>query len=334
MSATMRDVKEKTGLSMATISKYLNGGNVLPENKILIEKAIKELNYEVNEIARGLVKNKTNTVGVMVYNIECYFAGKMLHYIGQELRKHGYGMMICDSCNNEKQEAQNLKFLLSRKVDGIIIFPVSISGNFLKIARKEKVPVVLMDRSFQDEEFDCVGIDNQTAAFRAVNLLLERNHKEIAVIASDVEYTGIERIKGYKEAMGKAGLEVKEQYMKLGRHSVELGYEKMKELLESENRPTAVLMSNYDTVLGGIMAINESKFSCPQDISVIGFGDLIIADVVRPRLWLVVQPMERMCFAAVQLLLDRVNKKKKEEESVKMCFGTKIQEGDSISTLE
>ena len=74
MSATMRDVKEKTGLSMATISKYLNGGNVLPENKILIEKAIKELNYEVNEIARGLVKNKTNTVGVMVYNIECYFA--------------------------------------------------------------------------------------------------------------------------------------------------------------------------------------------------------------------------------------------------------------------
>ena len=122
--------------------------------------------------------------------------------------------------------------------------------------------------------------------------------------------------------------------MKLGRHSVELGYEKMKELLESENRPTAVLMSNYDTVLGGIMAINESKFSCPQDISVIGFDDLIIADVVRPRLWLVVQPMERMCFAAVQLLLDRVNKKKKEEESVKMCFGTKIQEGDSISTLE
>lgn len=122
MSATMRDVKEKTGLSMATISKYLNGGNVLPENKILIEKAIKELNYEVNEIARGLVKNKTNTVGVMVYNIECYFAGKMLHYIGQELRKHGYGMMICDSCNNEKQEAQNLKFLLSRRLTESLYF--------------------------------------------------------------------------------------------------------------------------------------------------------------------------------------------------------------------
>ena len=81
MSATMRDVKEKTGLSMATISKYLNGGNVLPENKILIEKAIKELNYEVNEIARGLVKNKTNTVGVMVYMLFC---GKdaSLHWSG------------------------------------------------------------------------------------------------------------------------------------------------------------------------------------------------------------------------------------------------------------
>ncbi len=148
----------------------------------------------------------------------------------------------------------------------------------MKVAGKEKVPVVLMDRSFQDEEFDCVGIDNQTAAFRAVNLLLEKNHKEIAVIASDVEYTGIQRIKGYKEAMKKAGIEVREEYMKLGRHSVELGYEKMKELLASENRPTAVLLSNYDTVLGGIMAINESRFSCPKDISVIGFDDLIISE--------------------------------------------------------
>ena len=83
VSATMRDVKNRTGLSLATISKYLNGGNVLPENRVLIEKAIKELNYEVNEIARGLVKNKTKTVGVMVHDIECYFSGKLLHYIGK-----------------------------------------------------------------------------------------------------------------------------------------------------------------------------------------------------------------------------------------------------------
>ncbi len=117
---------------MATISKYLNGGNVLPENKVLIEEAIQELHYEVNEIARGLVKNKTKIVGVMVHDISCYFSGMLLHYIGQELRKRGYGMMSCDSCNDEEIEAQNLKFLVSRKVDGIIVIPVSMRGGVSK----------------------------------------------------------------------------------------------------------------------------------------------------------------------------------------------------------
>ena len=85
MPATIRDIKNRTGLSLATISKYLNGGNVLPENKALIEEAIKELHYEVNEIARGLVKNKSRTVGVIIYDIASFFSSNLLHYLGQEL---------------------------------------------------------------------------------------------------------------------------------------------------------------------------------------------------------------------------------------------------------
>ena len=329
----MRDVKNRTGLSMATISKYLNGGNVLPENRILIEEAIQELHYEVNEIARGLVKNKTKIVGVMVHDVECYFSGKLLHYIGQELRKYGYGMMSCDSCNDEEIETQNLKFLVSRKVDGIIVIPVSMTGTFLRPAKQNKIPIVLVDRSFQDEEFDCVGIDNKIAAFRAVDILLKHNHKDIAVIASDVEYTGIERIKGYEEAMTQAGLTVKKEYIKTGRHSTELGYEKMKELLADPNRPTAVLMGNYDTMLGGVLAVNESEFSCPEDISLIGFDSLMITGLIRPSWYMVEQPMEKMCEKAVELLMNRVEKKV-DDAPVKICFGTKIQVGESIRRIE
>ena len=94
MAATIRDIKKRTGLSLATISKYLNGGNVLPENRILIEEAINELHYEVNELARGLVTHKTKTIGVLVYDIQCLFVGSMLHYLGMELHKKGYGMLI------------------------------------------------------------------------------------------------------------------------------------------------------------------------------------------------------------------------------------------------
>ena len=136
MAATIRDIKKRTGLSLATISKYLNGGNVLPENRILIEEAINELHYEVNELARGLVTHKTKTIGVLVYDIQCLFVGSMLHYLGMELHKKGYGMLICDSCNDEKLQKENLQFLLSRKVDGILVFAVGMHGKFLHAAKK------------------------------------------------------------------------------------------------------------------------------------------------------------------------------------------------------
>lgn len=333
MAATMRDVKNRTGLSMATISKYLNGGNVLPENRILIENAIKELHYEVNEIARGLVKNETKTVGVMVYNIANFFSGHMLHYLGQELRKHGYGMMICDSCNDEELEMQNLKFLLNRKVDGIIVMPVSMSGNFLRPAQKSRIPIVLLDRAFQDEEFDCVCIDNRVAAYRAVDILIKNNHKKIAIVGSAVEDTGVERLKGYREALEQSGIKVREDYMKLGRFAVEEGYRQMKELLEMEDRPTAVFLSNYETALGGALAINESDLSCPDDISIFGFDDLIVANIMQPKLWTIVQPTERLCANAVRLLMERIQNKN-EAPPMKMSFSVMIQEGRSIKTLE
>ena len=332
MAATIRDIKNKTGLSLATISKYLNGGNVLPENRALIEDAIKELNYEVNEIARGLVKNKTRTVGILVYDIASFFSSNILHYLGKELRKNGYGMMICDSCNDESIEAENLKFLLSRKVDGIIILPVSSSGNFLEPAKKSEIPVVLLDRAFQDKEFDCVCIDNRVAAYRAVDVLIKNNHKKIAIIGSDVTDTGIERMKGFREAMEQAGIEIRPEYVKLGRFSVEHGYEKMKELMAMKDRPTAVFMSNYETALGGVMAINNSELSCPEDISLFGFDDLLVSNITRPKLWTVEQPIETLCINAVRLLLGRIEHENI-EDVVKLSFRAKIQEGKSVRNL-
>lgn len=332
MPATIRDIRNRTGLSLATISKYLNGGNVLPKNKQMIEEAIEELHYEVNEIARGLVTNQTRIVGVMVYDIESPFVGNMLHYIGYELRKKGYGLLICDSFNNEEVEKQNLKFLLSKKVDGILILPVNISGVFMRPAREAQVPVVLIDRAFRDEEFDFVGIDNRMAAYRAVNILIENHHERIAVIASDVEYSGIKRVEGYLEAMTSAGLPTPACYRMLGKHSVELGYKSMKKLLTMPNRPTGVFLGNYETTLGGIMAVNESELSWPEDISIIGFDDLTVSRVIRPRMWIAVQPMEAMCEKAVELLLQRM-KHGNEELPIKINFSIQFREGDSIKKL-
>ena len=332
MPATIRDIKNRTGLSLATISKYLNGGNVLPQNRELIEEAIDALHYEVNEIARGLVTNKTKMVGVIVYDIESFFVGSMLHYIGNELRRMGYGLLICDSANDQEIEEQNLRFLLNKKVDGILILPVNISGRFMKPAREANVPVVLVDRSFQDEEFDFVGIDNRTAAYRAVKLLIENNHEKIAVISSDVEYSGIDRVAGYRNAMNEAGLPIPAGYERLGRHSFELGYKSMKGLLQMTDRPTAVFLGNYETTLGGIMAVNESELSWPEDISIVGFDDLIVSRVVRPKIWIAVQPMEQICAKAVELLLRRIEHEN-QDAPMKVNFSIEIRKGHSIRKL-
>ena len=228
MAATIRDIRDRTGLSLATISKYLNGGNVLPRNRKLIEEAIEELHYEVNELARGLVTNRTKTIGVLVYDIQCIFVGNMLHYLGQALHEKGYGMLICDSCNDAEIEAKNLQFLLSRKVDGILVFAVSLDGTFLEAAKKSEVPVVLLDRAFRNKEFDCIEIDNRTAMLRAANKLIRRGHRRIALVASDIEYTGMERMKGFEDALEDAGITVPEAYLVSGRHSFELGYQGVK----------------------------------------------------------------------------------------------------------
>ena len=334
MSATIRDIKERTGLSLATISKYLNGGNVLPENRARIEAAVKELNYEVNEIARGLVTNKTRTVGVVVYSVESLFNGTLLHHIGNALRKERYGLLICDSCNDEEIEAENIRFLMKKKVDGIIVIPISKRAEFLNPARNAGVPIVLLDRSFQDEEFDCVKIDNRIAAFRAVNLLLKNNHKKIAIICSDNqnEYTGYERYKGFMDAMEQAGLAVPEEYRKKGSHCIEFGHESMRELIGLQNRPTAVFMSNYEITLGAVMAINESGLRCPEDISMLGFDDLILSHLVKPQMSMVVQPMKEMGERAVEVLLRKI-RSKEEELPIEIIMSTKIHEGNSIARL-
>lgn len=332
MAATIRDIRDRTGLSLATISKYLNGGNVLPRNRELIEEAIDALHYEVNELARGLVTKRTKTIGVLVYDIQCLFAGNMLHYLGQELHKNGYGMLICDSCNNEEMEKENLQFLLSRKVDGILVFAVSLTGGVLGPAKRAGVPVVLLDRAFRGEEVDCVEIDNRTAVFRAVQMLVKNGHKRIALIASDMEYTGVERRKGYEDAVRTYGLDVSEEYRVCGRHSFELGYGGMKGILSMEVPPTAVILSNYDTTLGGVLALNESGMRCPEDISVIGFDNMLMTKVIQPRLWIVSQPMREMSEKAVEMLLDRINHVE-EGPPVRVSFTAKICGGESIRKM-
>lgn len=332
MPATIKDIREETGLSLATISKYLNGGNVLPKNREKIEEAVKRLHYRPNEIARGLVTNRTKTIGVIVYNIASIFNGTILSTIGKELRKKGYGVLICDSAGDAEMEHSNLQFLLNKKVDGIIIIPAERDADFLQPARDSGIPIVLIDRALNGNREDCVTINNKEAAEEAVNTLIGAGHRKIAIICSDHEYTGAQRMKGYLEAMEQHGLGVRKEYIKTGSQTVDYGYQSMKELLALPERPTAVFMANYDINLGVVMAVNESGFHCPEDISLFGFDDLLLPRIISPKLYVMKQPMEELGSRGVELLLERINSKE-DLAPRNVVLKATVMKGDSIRPI-
>ena len=183
------------------------------------------------------------------------------------------------------------------------------------------------------DDFDCVIIDNSSAAERATDYLISSGHRKIAVIYSN-EYTGHERFLGYRSAMKKAGIEVPEQYMYSARtHSTELGYNSMKALLKLKDRPTAVLSTNYEVSLGVIMALNEEGVRCPENISLIGFDELILPMVMKPKLTLVAQPMEEIASEGARILLKRIEEGRKLPPQ-KVSLYAALKEGESVRRIQ
>ena len=306
MASTIKDIRNETGLALSTISKYLNGGNVREENASKIDAAVKKLDYHPNELARALITKQTRTVSFVVNDITSQFCGSMLRFAVERLRRRGYSAIFCDSAQDPQLEADNIRFCVEKNVDGILLMPVGEDTAILKPASDAEVPVVLIDRLLNKEVCDSVTIDNREAAKRAVNYLIESGHKRIAVIHS-MEYTGYERYLGFCDAMKEASLPVPEAYAFPGpRHSTELGYEGIKAFAGLPEPPTAVFLSNYEVNLGAVMALNEAGIACPEQVSLVGFDELVLSLVMKPEMTVMAQPMEEMCDAAVGMLLERI----------------------------
>lgn len=310
VAATIKDISRETGLSLATISKYLNGGNVLPKNREKIDAAVEKLHYQVNEIARGLVTNRTRTIGVIVYNIASTFNGTLVSHIGHQLRRNNYGMLICDSAMDAETEAANIRFLVSKKVDGIIAIPCTTDASPLAPAMEAGIPVVTIDRVVQNSDVDSIVINNREAAGEITERLIREGHRKIGLICSLKEYTGAERAKGFRDALEKAGIPVREDCIMDGYHTVAFGYQSVMKILQMEDRPTAVFATNYDLNLGMVMALNEKDVRCPEEISLVGFDDLLLPHVVSPHLTVMKQPMAELGHTAVNVMMDRLSGRK------------------------
>lgn len=332
MAATIKDIAKKTGLGLATISSYLNGGNVREENRIKIEKAIKELHFEVNEIARGLKTNKTKTIGVVIPELSNIFCTEIITIIEDILRNHGYAAIVCDCRTDSKLEKEAVKFLYKKRVDGIINMPVTADGSHLKSFVEKGKPIVLIDRKLNNIQSDCVLVDNILAVKNAIEVLVKNGHEKIGMIAGPQDiFTAQERLLGYRLGLMEAGLIPKERLIAYGDYTIKSGVEQLKELVQNNPDMTAVVVSNGEMTVGALIGINELEISIPEKLSVIGYDNIEFAKAVNPNLTIVTQPTKEIAEHAARIMLERLEGSKNPAETVKLP--TEIVHGSSIKNL-
>ena len=307
MAATMKDLARETGLGLATISKYFNGGTVREKNRVLIEAAVKKLRYVPNEVARSLKTQQTRVIGVVIPELSNAFITSIISSMEDILRKHDYAVIVCDCRSDPKREQEAVEFLLHRRVDGLINMATDATGNHLKAALSAGIPVLLVDRLIESlrGKVSAVVIDNAYASHQAVRKLTDLGHSKIGlVLGSPNLYTTNQRLTGYLNALKEAGITPSDEYIRYGDYTMDGGYQAVQDLLRLKKRPTALFVTNFEMTLGTMLALQHAGVRVPEDLSVIGFDKLELFGEIFPDLTLIRQPQLSIGREAANLMLD------------------------------
>lgn len=334
MAATIKDIARETGLGLATISSYLNGGNVREKNRQKIEAAIEELHFEVNEVARGLKTNRTKMVGIIIPELNNIFCAEIITEMEDILRTHGYATMICDCRTDEKREEEAVEFLNKRRVDGLIIMPSAGSGRYLRTFMSKNKPVILLDRKFHDVECDSVLVDNSGAAKDAVWRMIRAGHENIGIIAGPKGvFTAEERLSGYRAALEEAGIEQQENLIIRSDYTIAGGAAGMRSLIQQNPDMTAMLASNYELTVGAVIEANELGIRIPEQLSFIGFDNLEFAKACVPKLSIVTQPTKEIGRKVAETMLQKLEGTVSLDERVCVKLKTGFVEGKTIKDV-
>lgn len=322
--STIKDVASHTGLSLATISKYLNGGNVLEENREKIDRAVEELGYRVNRNARSLKTNRTMTVGVVMPTMSIPFFGSVLSALDAVLRAAGYTTFVCSYDFDRGLELEKLRILSNNNVDGIVLVSQHLSADDLSVIQKlrgQEMPIVLVDRTVPDFVSDSIVIDNLNATYGGVEHLINAGHKRIGIIVGPLDIsTAYERMIGYRRALKDyklgtereifpSGIEHADTYesmIQIGSYDFESGYRLFNTFMDMKNPPTALCVTNYDMTLGAVTAAHERDIILGQDVGFVGFDAMDLCRIVSPPISIIEQPTELMGRRAGEVLLKRL----------------------------
>lgn len=316
---TIVDVAKLADVSVATVSRIINNqGGVRKETEDRIVQAIKELNYIPNAVARSMVQKETKAIAVIIPDIRNPFFSELVSSIEKKALEKDYFTTLSNSNDSKEIESKIVKHIIQRGVDGVIVTTADEEGHQLKPLFDANIPVVAVDRILKNYQVDTVIIGNREGAYEAVQHLITEGHQKIAIIRGPQDTTpGIERYKGYKQALKENGIKEFSKWVKDGDFREQSGYDLTKQLYTLEDKPTAIFSSNNLMSLGVIKALKELKWKLGEELAFIGFDDLEIATFIKPELTTVARPMEQLGEVAFDLLykrmqehdLEQINKK-------------------------
>ncbi|APX09588.1 MULTISPECIES: LacI family DNA-binding transcriptional regulator [Vibrio] len=298
------DVAKLAGVSPSTVSRFLNRTTFISKEKtIAIEDAIKALDYKPNYQMNQGSNTRSMTIGVLVQNPESPFTSRIFNDMERFLGPKGYSLVIASGYWQHSMQLQALDYLEKSNVDGVIVVAGSLTEHEL-VEYARKIPVVAVGYNYTGEKLHSVNIDNVLGGHMATLHLLQQGHVNIAHIKGLLNQPdAVARFVGYKKALTEAGIKVRNNLIKQGDFSSEVGYERTVELIESKVHFSALFAANDQTAYGAIKALHDHGLKVPEDVSVIGFDDLPTSKYFTPGLTTLRQPVEEIGVACAESIL-------------------------------
>ncbi|MGI6149493.1 MAG: LacI family transcriptional regulator [Firmicutes bacterium] len=304
--ATIREVARASGVSISTVSRVMNAPDrVSPEKRMRVERAIKELGYTPNALARGLISKQTDTVGVLMPDISNPYAAEVVKGIEDAGHALGIHVILCNTDSSAERTLRNLSVLRQKQVDGIIFMSKAITEEFYQAFQTMNVPIVLVATESLVYDIPSVKIDDEQASYDAVQYLARKGHVNIGMISGPIGDTiaGLPRYKGFRRACREIlGIEDTASRVEFATFHFHSGYEAMSRLYEKQPRLTAVFCASDEIALGAMSLLHDLGIAVPDDISIVGFDNTKIARMSIPKLTTVAQPMYEMGKAGMEVL--------------------------------
>lgn len=316
MTVTIYDVAREARVSMATVSRVVNGNqNVKPETRNKVNEVIKKLNYRPNAVARGLASKRTTTVGVIIPDISNVYYSQLARGLEDIATMYKYHSIISNSDNDPEKEKEIFNNLLSKQVDGIIFLGGTISEEIKDLINQSSVPVVVSGTNGKDDHIASVNIDFKQAAEEATQHMIEKGAKKFALVGGDYSKKAQDDVlQGLTKVLNQHHLELDEALHFSGKESYKEGIKAFEKL--QNNMPDAILSISDEQAIGILHSALDAGANVPEDLQILSFNNTRLVEMVRPQLSSVIQPLYDIGAVGMRLLTKYMNEEDIEEPNV------------------